>query len=96
MTQASEITVQSTELAEPVELAYREAMQESDHRKVIGKVNAAIPVLRERLRQIDPQPGSQVEKRHLALELQALQIRRQLAARCCPGCWLRADFDSNP
>jgi hypothetical protein len=96
MTQASEITAQGTELTEPVELVYREAMQERDHRKVIGKVTAAIPVLRERLRQIDPQPWRQVEKRHLALELQALQIRRQLAARCCPGCWLRADFDATP
>lgn len=84
------------EVPEPVELAYREAMQESDHRKVIGKVNVAIPVLRERLRRIDLQPGCELERRHLALELQALQIRRQLAARCCPGCWLRADFDAFP
>jgi hypothetical protein len=96
MIQSSEITAQFVEAPGAVELAYRDAMQESDQRKVIGKVNAALPVLRERLRQIDPQPQYDVEKRHLALELQALQIRRQLAARCCSGCWLRADFDPLP
>jgi hypothetical protein len=40
-------------------------MQESDHRKVIGKINAAIPVLRDRLRELEPQPGCEMEKRHL-------------------------------
>lgn len=75
MLRPSEITAQRTEVPEPVELAYRDAMQESDRRKVIGKINAAIPILRERLQQIDPQPGCEIEKRHLALELQALPCR---------------------
>jgi len=91
--QPAEITAHCAGAPEALEVAYRDAMQESDHRKVIGKINAAIPVLQERLRQIEPQPGCELEKRHLALELQALQVRRQIAARCCPGCWLKSDLD---
>lgn len=91
--QPAEITALCAGAPKSVEVAYRDAMQESDHRKVIGKINAAIPVLRDRLRELEPRPGCEMEKRHLALELQALQVRRQLAARCCPGCWLRSDFD---
>jgi hypothetical protein len=91
--QIAETTSQSVGSPEGVEIAYRDAMQEVDHRQVIGKINAAIPVLRERLRQIDPEPECELEKRHLALELQGLQVRRQLAARCCPGCWLRSETD---
>ncbi len=76
---------------EPV---YRDAMQETNHREVIAKINAAIPLLRDRLQTLGISPEDEIEREEVALALRALDVRFHLAARCCPGCWSRAEMSN--
>jgi hypothetical protein len=86
------ITARCAGAPESVEAAYREAVRESEHRKAIGKIDA-IPVLRDRLRELEPRPGK-MESVRLAPELHALEVRRQSSAHYgCPGCQLQSYFD---